>query len=149
MEAEAEVTARIWKRDVDAAAFLAKHDTTLPGLLDVRLEEFGPDFARASMPVDARHVQPFGILHGGGSVVLAETIGSYCSLLCTEEGQHCVGVEVSASHLAPVLAGDRVEALCRPLRLGRKLHVWHIELRRGDGQLSCVVRLTTAVQAAR
>ncbi|MCO6418563.1 hotdog fold thioesterase [Siccirubricoccus sp. KC 17139] len=140
---------RIWKRDIDAASFLAQHDATLPGLLGVRMLEFGPDFARAAMPVDSRHVQPFGILHGGGSVVLAETIGSYCSLLCTEEGNRCVGVEVSASHLAPVFAGDTVEALCRPLRLGRKLHVWHIELRRGDGTLSCVARLTTAVQAAR
>jgi 1,4-dihydroxy-2-naphthoyl-CoA hydrolase len=101
------------------------------------------------MPVDERHVQPFGILHGGASVVLAETLGSYCGLLATSEGFGCVGVEVNANHLAPVMKGDTVTAECRALQLGRTLQVWQIEIRRGDGRLTCVSRLTTAIRAAR
>lgn len=136
----------IWLRPVTPEAFDARHVGTLPGLLGIRLAELGADFARATMPVDDRHIQPFGILHGGASVVLAESIGSWCSVMCMPEGMGCVGVEVNANHLAPVRHGDVVEALCRPIRLGRQLHVWNIELRRGDGRLNCIARLTTAVQ---
>jgi 1,4-dihydroxy-2-naphthoyl-CoA hydrolase len=100
------------------------------------------------MPVDERHVQPFGILHGGANVVLAETIGSFCGLLAVPEGQSVVGVEVNANHLAPVRKGDSVTALCRPIRAGRTLQVWEIEIRRQDGTLTCVSRLTTAVRDA-
>jgi 1,4-dihydroxy-2-naphthoyl-CoA hydrolase len=139
----------IWKRPVTGPAFEAMHEGSLPGLLGIRITEVGPDFMRAEMPVDARHVQPFGILHGGASVVLAETVGSYCGLLASPEGHGCVGVEVNANHLAPVALGDTVTALCRPLQLGRSLQVWNIEIRRGDGTLTCVSRLTTAVRAMR
>jgi 1,4-dihydroxy-2-naphthoyl-CoA hydrolase len=138
--------ASIWKRPLTPEEFDALHRGTLPGLLGIRLVELGADFARATMPVDDRHIQPFGILHGGASVVLAESIGSYCSVMCTPEGQGCVGVEVNANHLAPVRHGDAVEALCRPIRLGRLLHVWNIEVRRGDGTMTCIARLTTAIQ---
>jgi 1,4-dihydroxy-2-naphthoyl-CoA hydrolase len=138
--------AAIWKRPVTPEEFDSLHAGTLPGLFGIRLVELGPDFARARMPVDARHIQPFGLLHGGASVVLAESIGSYCSVMCTPSGTGCVGVEVNANHLSPVLPGDAVEALCRPIRLGRSLHVWHIEMRRGDGTMTCIARLTTTVQ---
>jgi 1,4-dihydroxy-2-naphthoyl-CoA hydrolase len=139
----------IWKRDVPAELFDRSHTGTLPGLLDIRLLEIGPDFVRAEMPVDERHVQPFGILHGGANVVLAETVGSFCGAMAVPEGQGCVGVEVNANHLAPVRKGDVVTALCRPLQLGRSLQVWQIEIRRGDGRLTCVSRLTTAVRDLR
>jgi 1,4-dihydroxy-2-naphthoyl-CoA hydrolase len=143
------LTASIWKRDVSLDEFKAKHAQTLPGLLGIELGEVGPDFARARMPVDARHIQPFGILHGGCSVVLAETLGSYCSLMCVEPSKVCVGIEINASHLVAVKAGDVVEAVCRPIRLGRTLHVWQIDLSRSDGVLTCVTRLTTAIQDRR
>lgn len=136
----------IWKRNFAPELFRDQHAATLPGLLGIRVTEIGPDFVRAEMPVDERHIQPFGILHGGGSVVLAETVGSYCGLMALPEGQGCVGVEVNASHLAAVRKGDVVTALCRPLRLGRSLQVWEIEIRRGDGTLTCIARLTTAVR---
>lgn len=139
----------IWKRSVPRELFLDTHRSTLPGLLDIRLLEVGPDFVRAEMPVDERHIQPFGILHGGASVVLAETIGSFCGAMALPEGQNCVGVEVNANHLAPVRKGDVVTALCRPLQLGRSLQVWQIEIRRSDGRLTCVSRLTTAVRENR
>jgi 1,4-dihydroxy-2-naphthoyl-CoA hydrolase len=139
----------IWKRAVPEAGAIGTHASTLQSLLGIRFVEFGEDFARASMPVDERHIQPFGILHGGASVVLAETIGSICGTLALEEGWSVVGLEVNANHLAAVPKGDAVEALCRPLQLGRSVQVWHIEIRRGDGRLSCVSRLTTAVRGPR
>ena len=126
----------IWRRPVAATDFAERHAGTLPGLLGIRVVEVGPDFMRAEMPVDQRHIQPHGILHGGGSVVLAETIGSFCGSMALPEGQTCVGVEVNASHLAPVRDGDRVTAECRPLQLGRSVQVWQIEIRRQDGTLS-------------
>ena len=101
------------------------------------------------MPVDERHIQPAGILHGGASVVLAETIGSICGVMALDEGWTVVGLEINANHLAPVLKGDVVEALCRPLQLGRSVQVWQIEIRRGDGRMTCMSRLTTVVREAR
>ena len=138
----------IWKRDITPDAFEAAHGGTLPSLLGIRIVEIGPDFVRAEMPVDERHIQPFGILHGGGSVVVAETLGSFAGLMALLPDRTVVGVEVNANHLAPVRKGDRVSALCRPVRLGRSLQVWSIELTRGDGTLTCVSRLTTAVLPA-
>jgi 1,4-dihydroxy-2-naphthoyl-CoA hydrolase len=139
----------IWKRHLTVESFEGLHPETMPALLGIRVTEIGADFLRAEMPVDARHVQPFGILHGGASVVLAETIGSYAGMMASPEGHSVVGVEVNANHLAPVAKGDRVAAVCRPLQLGRSLQVWSIEIRRGDGRLSCVSRLTTAVRPER
>jgi len=138
----------VWRKPVDLAGFMTRHEGTLPGLLGIRLEEVAADFARASMPVDDRHIQPAGILHGGASVVLAETLGSYCGVLALPEGQVVVGTEVSASHLAAVRHGDRVTATCRPLRIGRSQQVWDIRIERGDGRLTCVCRLTVATRDA-
>lgn len=140
----------IWQRDFTPEWFEQAHAGTLPALLGIRLVEVGHDFVRAEMPVDERHVQPFGILHGGGSVVLSETIGSISGVMAAPPGSRVVGVEVNANHLAPVPKGDRVTALCRPIRLGRTLQVWEIEMRRmSDNTLTCVSRLTTAVQPPR
>ncbi|HYZ34851.1 MAG TPA: hotdog fold thioesterase [Crenalkalicoccus sp.] len=138
----------IWTRPATPEQFAELHEGTLPKLLGIRIEEVGPDFVRAAMPVDERHVQPFGILHGGASVVLAETVGSFAGVMASPEGARVVGVDVNASHLEGVRKGDRVEALCRPLRLGRTVQVWQIEIRRGDGRMSCIARLTTAVREA-
>ena len=115
------------------------------GLLSVRITEVGDDFLCGEMPVDGRHVQPFGILHGGVSVVLAETLGSLASVMCCDPGWGAVGLEVNANHLRPVPLGGLVRGRCTPVRIGRSVHVWNIELRRGDGELSCVSRLTTAI----
>lgn len=139
----------IWKRAPNLAAAQARNEKTVIGLLGIRITEIGDDLVRAEMPVDERHVQPFGILHGGVSVVLAETVGSIASVLCCEEGFAAVGLEVNANHLLPVPKGDKVSAECRPVRIGRNIHVWNIELRRGDGKLSCVCRLTTSIVPVR
>jgi len=135
----------IWKRRADAAEMQARFQGSLPGLFGIRILEVGEDFIRAEMPVDERHVQPFGILHGGASVVLAETIGSMASTLTLEEGRRAVGIEINANHVAGVPKGEVVTALCRPLHLGRTTQVWQTEIRRADGRLACVSRLTTAV----
>ncbi len=140
--------AAIWRRPASPEAINQVHRGTLPGLLDIEVVAIGPDWLRAEMPVDQRHIQPMGLLHGGASVVLAETLGSVCAFLVQPEGQAAVGVEVNANHLAAVRAGDRVSALVRPLQVGRSIQVWQIEITRGDGRLACVARLTTTARPA-
>ena len=123
----------------------ARFRDSLPGLFGIRILEVGPDFIRAEMPVDHRHAQPFGILHGGASVVLAETLGSIASTLTLPEDRRAVGLEVNANHVTGVPVGQSVTAVCRPLHVGRTTQVWQIEIHRADGRLACVARLTTAV----
>ena len=135
----------IWKRDATPAALEARLADCLPGLLGIRILEVGADHLRAPMPVDGRHVQPWRILHGGASVVLAETLGSMACLLTLPEGKRAVGLEINANHLAAVPEGQEVIAQCRPVHLGRSTQVWSIEIRRADGKLCCISRLTCAV----
>jgi 1,4-dihydroxy-2-naphthoyl-CoA hydrolase len=108
----------------------------------------GPDFVRATMPVDARTRQPYGLLHGGASVLLAETLGSTAGNLCVEPGEICVGIEINASHLAAVREGQ-VTGIARPLHVGRRTQVWEIRIEDDLGRLACVSRLTLAVVARR
>lgn len=135
----------LWRRSTDLAAIHARMAGSLPGGFGIRVLEIGPDFIRAEMPVDERHVQPFGVLHGGASVVLSETLGSMASIMTLEEGFGAVGIEVNANHVASVPKGETVSAICRPLHVGRTTQVWQTEIRRADGRLACVSRLTTAV----
>ncbi|MEH6565422.1 MAG: hotdog fold thioesterase [Halopseudomonas sp.] len=134
----------IWFGKIDLAAMNApgEHINTL---LDIRLEEHGDDWISASMPVDSRTHQPYGILHGGASVVLAESVGSIASHLCIDSSRfYCVGLEVNANHLKAVKSG-RVTALAKPLHLGRTTHVWDIRLSNEQGAMTCIVRLTMAI----
>jgi 1,4-dihydroxy-2-naphthoyl-CoA hydrolase len=110
--------------------------------------EIGPDFVRATMPVDARTRQPYGLLHGGASVLLAETLGSTAANLCVESGEICVGIEINANHLAAVRDGQ-VTGTARPLHVGRRTQVWEIRIEDDLGRLVCVSRLTLAVVAHR
>ena len=111
----------------------------------IAFTEVGPDFLRATMPVDARTHQPYGLLHGGASVVLAETLGSMASHLCIDSSRfYCVGLEVNANHLRGLRSG-RVTAVARALHLGRTTHVWDIRLSGEDGKPSCIARLTMAI----
>ena len=135
----------IWTRPAKSEAIQARLAGSLPGAFGIRILEVGPDFLRAEMPVDRRHVQPYGILHGGASVVLAETLGSIATTLTLPEGQHAVGLEVNANHLSAVPEGETVTALCRALHLGRRTQVWQTEIQRPNGKLACVSRLTTMV----
>ncbi|WP_376096461.1 hotdog fold thioesterase [Roseomonas sp. CCTCC AB2023176] len=139
------MSTRIWRKPTDIAEMNARAEGTAVGHLGITMTEIGPDFLRAEMPVEARHVQPFRLLHGGVSVVLSETLGSLGCYLTLPEGQRCVGIEVNANHLASVPEGDRVTAECRPIHQGRSIHVWQTEIRRSDGRLACVSRLTCSV----
>jgi len=112
--------------------------------LGIAFTEVGPDFLRATMPVDARTVQPYGLLHGGASVLLAETLGSSAGNLCVEDGRRVVGIEINANHLQAV-TGGLVTGTARPLHVGRSTHVWEIHIEDEAGRLACVSRLTLAV----
>jgi 1,4-dihydroxy-2-naphthoyl-CoA hydrolase len=121
----------------------ANASTTLMGVLGIELVEQGDDFLRGRMPVDARTHQPYGLLHGGASVALAETLGSFAGGLCVEDAR-VVGIEINANHLRAVTEGW-VIGTARPLHLGRSTQVWEIRIEDEDGRLVCVSRLTLVV----
>ena len=112
--------------------------------LGIAFTEIGEDFVRATMPVDARTRQPYGLLHGGASVLLAETLGSTAGGLCVGEHQGVVGIEINANHLAGVRDGH-VTGTARPLHVGRSTQVWEIRIEDERGRLACISRLTLAV----
>jgi len=116
--------------------------------LGIEFTELGPDFLRATMPVDRRTHQPYGLLHGGASVLLAETLGSTAAMLCVAEGERCVGIEINANHLRAVREGI-VTGTARPLHVGRQTQVWEIRIEDEAARLVCVSRLTVAVLGAR
>ena len=114
--------------------------------LGIAFTEIGPDFLRATMPVDARTRQPYGLLHGGASVLLAETLGSTAGGLCVEDDQCVVGIEIHANHQLGVREGV-VTGTARPLHVGRNTQVWEIRIEDARGRLACISRLTLAVIA--
>ncbi|HRN60863.1 MAG TPA: hotdog fold thioesterase [Luteimonas sp.] len=114
--------------------------------LGIVFTEIGPDYLRATMPVDARTHQPYGLLHGGASVLLAETLGSSAGGLCVPEGHGVVGIEINANHLRGVRSGS-VTGTARPLHVGRSTQVWEIRIEDQAGKLVCISRLTLAVVA--
>ena len=137
--------AKIWKSDVTVERLNSRGKGTMVEHLDIRFTEIGPDYLRASMPVDHRTNQPIGLLHGGASVVLAETLGSVAGVLCVDvRKQFVVGLEVNANHLRPVRSG-RVTGTARPLHLGRKTQVWQIDIVDEQDWQVTASRLTVAV----
>ena len=118
---------------------------TLAEHLGIRITEIGPDYIRATMPVSSHTHQPQGILHGGASVALAETIGSLGANLCVDLTKYvCVGQEINANHLRPVSSG-LVTGTARPFHVGARSQVWGIEIRDENDKLVCVSRITMAV----
>ena len=134
----------IWRVTATADELNERGSRTLSGYLGIRITEIGPDFLRATMPVNEHTHQPFGVLHGGASVALAETVGSMASVLCVEPNYLVLGQDINANHLRSVSSG-LVTATARPFHLGRTSHVWHIEIRDEQERLVCVSRLTMAV----
>ncbi|HCB1502140.1 1,4-dihydroxy-2-naphthoyl-CoA hydrolase [Klebsiella oxytoca] len=134
----------IWKRQSTLEQLNAMGDGNMVGLLDIQFEAITDDSLEATMPVDGRTHQPFGLLHGGASVVLAETLGSVAGYLCSEGEQKVVGLEVNANHIRSVRSG-RVRGVCRALHVGSRHQVWQIEISDELGRLCCSSRLTTAV----
>jgi uncharacterized protein (TIGR00369 family) len=112
--------------------------------LGIVFTELGPDYVRGTMPVDARTRQPYGLLHGGASVLLAETLGSTAAGLCVDDDEGVVGIEINANHISAVREGE-VTGTARPVHVGRSTQVWEIRIEDAGGRLVCLSRLTLAV----
>ena len=137
----------IWFNKSIALEDLKNRDTnTMSAHLGIVFTEIGDDFLRASMPVNEKTKQPFGILHGGASAALAETAGSIASALVVDrERYRCVGLEINANHLRSITNGN-VIATCRPIHLGRQTHVWDIQIHEeATRKIACISRLTVMV----
>lgn len=135
----------IWKKPTDLDAIRRVARGTLDETLGIEITGFTADSISGTLPVDARTKQPFGLLHGGASVALAETLGSLgCFLTLPVDGSRGVGLEINANHLRAVREGI-VTGTARPLHLGRATQVWEIRIVDGEGRLSCISRLTMAI----
>ncbi|WP_058909843.1 1,4-dihydroxy-2-naphthoyl-CoA hydrolase [Entomohabitans teleogrylli] len=134
----------IWRRAVTLEALNAMGAGNMVEHVGIRFVRLDDNALEATMPVDGRTQQPFGLLHGGASVVLAETLGSVAGYLCTEGEQKVVGVEVNANHLRSVREG-LVRGVCRALHTGRRHQVWQIDIYDDRQRLCCTSRLTTSV----
>lgn len=136
----------IWFQQLDLDSISAQVDRNLAAHLGIRVTAMGEDYLEGTMPVDERTRMPLGLLHGGASCVLAESLASYASYLCIDPSRYgVVGLEINASHLRGVSEGT-VTGLCRPVRLGRSAHVWTIEIRDQQGRMVCISRMTMAVR---
>jgi 1,4-dihydroxy-2-naphthoyl-CoA hydrolase len=136
----------IWKKPATPEAInahLAAGGAT--ALFGIRVTAIEADAVIGEMTLGPQHLQPRGLLHGGVSVVLAETLGTLACILTLPEDEVAVGLEVNANHVSPAREGETVVATCRPLHTGRRTQVWQTEIRRADGKLVCVSRLTCAV----
>ncbi len=136
----------IWfKEDFSIEKLQRMSAGTMSDFLGIRFTEVGNDFIKATMPVDERTRQPFGLLHGGASVVLAETLGSVASaLVLNMDRSICVGLEINANHIRSVQSG-MVTGTVTPIHLGSTTHVWDIRIHDEDNKLVCISRLTVAV----
>jgi 1,4-dihydroxy-2-naphthoyl-CoA hydrolase len=113
--------------------------------LGIEMIEAGDDYLKARMPVDQRTKQPAGVLHGGASVTLAETLASWGAAFAVDRSKHhCVGIEINANHLRPASSGF-VTGIARPIQLGKSLHVWEVRISDHKDKLVCISRVTMAV----
>lgn len=136
----------IWKFKPSIDALNQIGANTLVHHLGIKVIEIGNDYIKATMPVDHRTRQPMGLLHGGASVALSESMGSFASVLMVGDPAKSpvVGLEINANHLKSVREGY-VTATTSPIRIGRKIHVWNTEIHDQAGQLICTSRLTVMV----
>jgi len=134
----------IWRRPIDLAMLNAM-PTNIAQLIGIEFTAWDDESLTARMPVDQRTHQPYGILHGGASVVLAESLGSVASNMIIDGEKYIgVGLEVNANHLRPMRSGW-VTGTCRAIHIGAKTHVWDIRIVNEAGKLVCVSRLTVAI----
>jgi len=139
---------RIWKQDTDLVRLNSWSKNTLMEAIGIRITAIGDDWLQGTMPVDARTHQPYGLLHGGASVALAETLGSSAAMLTLDpEKERAVGLDINANHVRGVLSGS-VTGTARPFHLGRSTQVWEIRIEDEAGKLVCISRLTMAVVPA-
>ncbi|RZJ82267.1 MAG: hotdog fold thioesterase [Flavobacterium sp.] len=135
----------IWFKEFTPSMLNDRPKNHIGAVLGIEFTAISDDSISATMPVDERTHQPAGILHGGASVVLAETLGSIASYMCINPDKHiAVGLEVNANHLRPVSSGF-VTGICKPIHIGGKTHIWEIKIYNDKGKMSCVSRLTVAI----
>lgn len=135
----------IWEGKIELEEINKLNAGTLGEALGIEFIEIGPDYMVATMPVDQRTKQPFGLLHGGASVALAETLGSVASLCAVNRDLFFgVGMEINANHLKSVTEGQ-VTGVCRPIRVKGKVHVWEIKISDKNGELCCISRFTCMI----
>jgi 1,4-dihydroxy-2-naphthoyl-CoA hydrolase len=135
----------IWHHTPNPSLMDKMSEGTIDQHLGIKITEVGDDYLIGTMPADSRTFQPYGIVHGGANVVLAETLGSMAGAhVINSEHYLCMGQEVSATHLRPVSSG-LVTGTARPIHLGRRSHVWEIRLTNGQGKLSCIAKLILAI----
>lgn len=135
----------IWSTTPNLEEMKARTENTIVGYLGIEILEAGDDFLRGRMPVDNRTIQPAGILHGGASVVLAETLGSVAANHCLKSPDTMgVGLEVNANHVRPMQTGW-VYGVARPLHIGGSTQLWEIRIEDENARLVCMSRLTMAV----
>ena len=138
----------IWNKSVSLAELAAIHVDTVVAYLGIEFLEVGENFLRARVPVDQRTQQPYGLLHGGVSVLLAETLGSCGAAFSNPEGYRAVGLDINANHIKSATSGW-VTGVARPVHIGRSTQVWQIDMHNDDGELTCVSRITMAILAPR
>lgn len=136
----------IWKKPAAVADINQRLKGNMCEHVGIEVTEVGEDYLVGTMPVDARTKQPAGLLHGGASVVLAESLGSIAANLCCGTDQYCVGLEINANHLKSTTSG-MVTGMTRPIHIGRSTQVWEIQIKNDNGQLTCISRITMAAKA--
>ena len=137
---------RVWKKPISVEILNQIHKDTAFEQLGMEMLEVGDDFITGRVPVDVRTRQPYGLLHGGVSVVLAETLGSCGAAFSCPEGYRAVGLDINANHLKGATSGW-VTGTARPVHIGRTTQVWQIDLKNEAGEMTCVSRITMAVLA--
>lgn len=135
---------RIWKQPISVEVLAAMHRDTAVERLGMEFLEVGDDFIRGRVPVNLHTRQPYGLLHGGVSVVLAETLGSCGAAYACPEGHRTVGLDINANHIRGATHGW-VTGTARPVHIGGSTHVWQIDLVNDAGETTCVSRITMAV----
>jgi 1,4-dihydroxy-2-naphthoyl-CoA hydrolase len=139
----------LWKQPTDLTRLNGWSANTMMEALGIRITAIGDDWLQGTMPVDARTHQPYGLLHGGASVALAETLGSTAAMLTLDPDKElAVGLDINANHIRGVRSGT-VTGTAKMLHIGRTTQVWEIRIENEDGALVCISRITMAVIAAR
>ena len=134
---------KIWKRNTDINKINKNMENTMSSHLGIIITDISKDTLEGTMPVTSNIMQPYGIVHGGASVTLAETLGSLASNLCIDQETNTVGLEINANHIKAVKNGI-IKGITKPIHLGKSTHIWEIMLFNND-RVTCVSRLTMAI----
>ena len=135
----------IWFKEPTTELLNIRGENTLTTFIGIEVTKIGDDFLEGTMPVDKRTVQPLGLLHGGASCVLAESLGSIAANMALDTSkEYAVGLEINANHIRSATSGI-VTGTAKPIHLGRKTQVWEIKIKNEEGKLVCISRLTMAI----